>query len=269
MLQFALNISITMREVPFLQRFDLAARLGFGAVEFWWPSGEDLPAVVHQVRDAGLKVALINFDAGAMAQGERGLLNHPGRQAEFRANVPVALEFAQQIGCTRLNALVGKWLPDEPHEAQLARVCENLAWACGQAAEAGATVLVESLNNYENAGYLVCDTPSTIRLLQQVGAPNLRYQYDIYHMQRMEGNIVPTLTANRDWIGHIQVADAPGRHQPGTGELHYLFIFQAIAAGGYGGYVGLEFNPHGELAESLAWLPADRRGPIAPEALTL
>lgn len=267
MLQFALNISLTLRKLPLHERIETAARLGFSTIELWWPRGEDHQALVRHVRDAGLQVALLNFDAGALEQGERGMLNHPQRQQEFRANVPIALELAEQLGCRRLNALVGKWLPDRPRPAQLARVRENLAFACEHAATMGANVLVEALNSWESAGYLVCSTASALELLQSVGAPNLRYQYDVYHMQRMEGNIVPTIRANLHWIDHIQVADTPGRHQPGTGELHYPFIFTAIANSGYQGFIGLEFIPQGELAESLAWLPADRRGPLAPEAL--
>ena len=267
MLNFALNVSLTMRELSWSERFDTAARLGFGAVEFWWPEGADLQAISRQVRDLGLQVALINFAAGSLAQGERGWLNHPTRQHEFRTHVPVALEFAQQIGCRRINALVGKLLPDEDRAVQMARVRENLAWACEQAAAAGIEVVVESLNAWDNAGYLLTTTAETLAFLASVGAPNLRYQYDCYHMQLMEGNITRTIRTHVAQIGHIQVADAPGRHQPGTGELHFPYIFREIVASGYRGFIGLEFIPDGDLAASLAWLPPDRRQPIAPEAL--
>jgi hydroxypyruvate isomerase len=260
MLRFALNISITMPTIPLLDRFDAAARLGFDTVEFWWPSDADLRAVARRIRDAGLKVALVNFDAGALAQGERGMLNHPTRQAEFRANVPRALDFAQQIGCPRMNALAGKWLPDEPREAQLERVHINLHWACTQAAAANVAVVVEAVNAWENPGYLFTDTPTTLAFLQRVAAPNLAYQYDCYHMQLMEGNLTRTIRTHAAQIGHIQIADVPDRHQPGTGELHYPFIFAAIAASGYTGYVGLEYVPQGDLAASLAWLPLAQRG---------
>lgn len=267
MLQFDLNVSILLKELPFLERFAAAARLGFGAVEFWWPTGEDLDAVAARVSDAGLAVALFNFDAGAMAAGERGLLNDPERQAQFRANVPLAIELATRLGCTRLNALTGKWLPGVPREAQLELVRENLRWAAEQAAPAGITVLVESLNTWENAGYTCTTTADTLALLASVGAPNLQYQYDVYHMQRMEGNVCATIAAHVAAIGHIQVADSPGRNEPGTGELHYPYIFAAIAATGYTGYIGLEYNPSTSSEASFSWLPADRRGPIAAESL--
>ncbi len=267
MLRFALNVSLTMRGLGWAERFDSAARLGFGAVEFWWPEEADLDAIARHLRDTGLQVALVNFAAGALAQGDRGWLNHPERQREFRANVPVALEFARQIGCPRLNALVGKLLPGESRESQLARAQDNLAWACEQAAAAGIDVVVESLNAWENSGYLLTNTADTLDFLRGVGAPNLRYQYDCYHMQLMEGNITRTIRAHVDQIGHIQAADAPDRHQPGTGELNFPFIFHAIAASGYSGFIGLEFVPSGELDAALAWLPPDRRGAIDPAAL--
>ena len=267
MLHIALNVSLTMRELAWSERFDTAARLGFGTVEFWWPDGVDLKAISRQLRDLDLQVALVNFAAGALAHGERGLLNHPERQHEFRANVPVALEFAQQIGCRRLNALVGKLLPGEDRASQMSRVRENLAWACEQAAAAGIEVVVESLNAWENSGYLLTNTAETLAFLASVGAPNLRYQYDCYHMQLMEGNITRTIREHVARIGHIQVADAPHRHQPGTGELHFPYIFRAIVESGYTGFVGLEFIPDRELAACLEWLPPDRRQPIALEAM--
>ncbi len=269
MLRFALNVSLTLSDKPPLERFDVAARHGFSTVELWWPGGEDLDALVRRVRDAGLTVALLNFDAGVMARGERGMLNHPERQAEFRANVPLALELAGRLGCTRLNALAGRWLPDVERERQLDLVRENLRWAAAQAAAAGMTVVVESLNAWENPGYLFTDTATTLAFLEQVGAPNLRYQYDVYHMQRMEGNIIATLRAALERIGHIQIADPPGRHEPGTGELNFRTIFETIVAGRYDGYIGLEYVPNGTLAASLAWLPADRRRPLSVSELRL
>jgi hydroxypyruvate isomerase len=269
MLRFDLNVSLTLRDTPPLERFDAAARHGFGAVEFWWPTGESLGALASRVRDAGLAVALINFDGGDLARGERGVLNDPARRDAFRAHVPLAIELAHSLGCTRLNALAGRWLPDTPREAQLELVRENLRWAAEQAAAAGITVVVESLNAWESPGYLFTDTTTTLEFLASVGAPNLRYQYDVYHMQRMEGNVVATLQRELARIGHIQVADSPGRHQPGTGELRYSYIFAALDAAGYDGYVGLEYIPLGSPAESFSWLPPDRRGPIAASDLRL
>jgi len=269
MLRFGINISILLREYPFLERFDQAARLGFDTVEFWWPAGEDLEQVARRIRDAGLQVALINFDGGDIARGERGLVNDPARQAQFRAHVPVALDLAQRVGCRRMNALAGTWRAGEERAAQLDRVRANLAWTAEQAREAGVAVLIEALNAWENPGYLCTSTRAALALIDSLGAPNVQFQYDIYHMQRMEGNIVATIGAQIGRIGHIQFADSPGRHEPGTGELRFSFIFEAIAASGYSGVVSLEYNPLGSSEASLAWLPPDRRGLIPVSALRL
>jgi hydroxypyruvate isomerase len=268
-LHFDLNVSILLREYLFLDRFDQAARLGFDAVEFWWPAGEDLAAVTRRIRDAGLHVALFNFDGGDLVAGERGLLNSAERLAQFRANVPVALDLAQRIGCRRLNALVGKLHTGEPRANQLDRARENLRWAAEQADASGITILVEALNSWDTDGYLLTNTRDTLAFLDTVGAPNLAYQYDVYHMQRMEGNIAATIRAQAARIGHVQVADSPGRNQPGTGELNYRYIFQTIAESGYTGMIGLEYDPRGSSEASLAWLPDDRRAGVAPDALRL
>jgi hydroxypyruvate isomerase len=254
MLTFDLNISITMPGLPYARRIDEAARLGFTAVEIWWPRGEDLGSLARRAADAGMETALINIDAGDLAAGERGFLNDPTRQAEFRANLPLALELARQMGCKRLNALVGRWLPGEARESQLARVRDNLAWACDLAAHAGVTILLEALNTWETPGYLLTRTAESLSMIDSVGAPNLALQYDIYHMQRMEGNVCATIAAHAGRMGHIQFADSPGRGQPGTGELRFPFIFQAIEHSGYTGFVGAEYLPVGGLDGSLGWV---------------
>jgi hydroxypyruvate isomerase len=269
MLRFDVNISILLKEVPFLERFERAASLNFGAVEFWWPGEENLAAVAEQVQATGLQVALMNFDAGNMAGGERGFLNDPSRQEWFRNHVPRALEFAAEIGCPQLNALVGNMLPDRSREAQLDLVRENLTWAADRATEAGRGVVVESLNSFENPRYLLTNTEETLQLLAEVNRPNLKYQYDIYHMQRMEGNLIDTLRKHIGTMGHIQVADSPERHEPGTGEIHYTHVLAALDALGYQGYVGLEYNPSAGSEASFAWLPPNRQGPIAVNALRL
>jgi hydroxypyruvate isomerase len=269
MLRFDVNISILLKEVSFVERFERATSLGFGAVEFWWPGEENLAAVAEQVQATGLKVALMNFDAGNMAGGERGFLNDPSRQQWLRDRVPHALDFAARIGCPQLNALVGNTIPGESRQAQLELVRENLAWAADRAAEAGLGVVVESLNIFENSRYLLTNTRETLQLLAEVNRPNLKYQYDIYHMQRMEGNLIATLREHIGQIGHIQVADSPDRHEPGTGEIHYAHVLAALDALGYQGYVGLEYNPSTNSEASFSWLPANRRDPIAVSELHL
>ena len=262
MLNFDLNISILLKEVPFVDRFAHAAQLGFGAVEFWWPGTELFPVIEQQLQATGLMVALMNFDAGDMAAGERGFLNDPQRQEHFRAHAPVVIEFARRMGIPQLNALVGKLLPNSSREEQLDLVRKNLAWLADQAAGAGLSVVVESLNTFENPGYLLPNTHETLKLLAEVGRPNLKYQYDIYHMQRMEGNIIATLQEHIASIGHIQVADSPTRHEPGTGEIHYPHVLTSLEALNYHGYIGLEYNPSTSSEASFAWLPPNKRDPL-------
>ena len=259
-LRYAVNVSILFREVPFLERFARVRAAGFGAVEFWWPAGEDLSVVRAAVREADLAVALINFDAGDMPAGDRGLLSDPDRCGRFRDNVPVALELARDLGCRRLNALVGLELAPGRRTEQLALAQESVGWAADQAAAVGAEVLIEAVNTFENGPYLLSTTRDAAAFVRSVGRANVKLQYDAYHMQRMEGNLVATLREHIAEIGHVQIADSPGRGEPGTGEINYPFVLAALAELGYGGYVGLEYAPTTAATEdSFAWLPEPAR----------
>lgn len=253
-LRFSANLSMLFTEVPFVDRFAAAREAGFAAVEFWWPRDEDLDAVVRAVEGAGLEVALFNFDAGDMRAGDRGVLSDPVRQDEFRANVPVALELAAALGCPRLNALVGLELPGVGRAAQLELARENVRWAADQAAGRGIEVLIEAVNTFENGLYLLSSTPAAAEFVRGVARPNVRLQYDAYHMQRMEGNLVATLAEHLGEIGHVQIADSPDRGQPGTGEINFAFVLERLEALGYDGFVGLEYRPLGvDTWGSLEW----------------
>jgi hydroxypyruvate isomerase len=269
MLRFDLNISILLKEVPFLERFARAAALGFTAVEFWWPGNEALAAVAAQLQETNLKVVLMNIDAGDMAAGERGYCNDTRQQERFRQQAELAIDFAAQIGCPQLNVLVGNMLAERSREEQLDTVRENLAWVAERAARAGHGVVVESLNAFESPRYLLTNTRDTLALFAEVKHPNLKYQYDIYHMQRMEGNLIATLREQIGQIGHIQLADSPARHEPGTGEIHYPHVLAALDELAYQGYVGLEYNPTTTSEASFAWLPPDCRGSAAISDLRL
>jgi hydroxypyruvate isomerase len=258
-MRFCANVSILFKEAPFLERFGRAREAGFSAVEFWWPSGEDLREVERAIRDADLQVALFNFDAGEMPAGDRGLLSDPERHERFRENVPVALELAGKLGCKKLNALVGHERGEREEHLELAR--ENVAWAADKAAEAGAEIMIEAVNTFENGPYLLYTTEEAEEFIRDVGRENVKLQYDVYHMQRMQGNLVATLRKYIGSIGHVQVADSPGRGEPGTGEIHYPYIFGVLEELGYDGYVGLEYNPTTQRTEeSLRWIPEDLRG---------
>jgi hydroxypyruvate isomerase len=254
-MRFSANLSFLFKDAPFAERFARARDAGFAGVEFMWPGAGELPAVERAVADTGLEVALFNFDAGDIAAGDRGLLSDPARHDAFRRNVPIALELAARIGCPRLNALVGVRLPGVEPERQLELARENVAWAAEQARAQGASIMIEAVNSYENGPYLLDTTAKAVGFLDAVGADNVLLQYDVYHMQRMEGNLADTISRLLPRIGHVQVADPPGRSEPGTGEVNYRFILGLLERSGYGGWVGLEYNPTtATTEESLGWI---------------
>jgi hydroxypyruvate isomerase len=267
--RFDANLSILFKEDPFLERFGKAAEAGFSAVEFWWP-GDDLAGVEAAVREAGLQVALFNFDAGDMASGDRGLASDPEREEQFQDNVPVALELARSVGCRKMNVLLGHEKPGMDREEQLALARRNVRLAADEAEKSGVSVVVEAVNTFENGPYLISTTREAVEFAASVGE-DVRIQHDLYHMQRMEGNLVATLREHIAEIGHVQIADSPDRGEPGTGEIHYPYVLQALEDLGYEGYVGLEYNPTtGTTEESLAWLPRELRGgEVRPTDLAL
>jgi len=241
MIKVDLNVSILLKEYPFLERFVQAARLGFEAVEFYWDKDQNPREIARRILDADLQVAAFNLDAGDLPNGDRGLLNDPERRTQMRGNVPIAIELAQKIGCKKLTALAGNLRHDEEREKQIDYIRENLRWVCEEADKAKITVMVEAINAFDNKFYPFTKTDETLAFLDSVNAPNLKYLYDIYHMQRMEGNIVSTLKEHIDKIGHIQIADSPDRNHPGTGEINYRSVFETIEQSGYKGSVGLEY----------------------------
>jgi hydroxypyruvate isomerase len=249
------NLSLLWAGLPLPERFERAADAGFGAVELWWPGEADARLLPDLVGRWGLRLALLNFDAGDMPAGERGLAADPGRAEQLRANVPLALEIAGDAGCSRLNLLVG--LRDERFglERQLQLARDNVAWAADQAAGTGCEVMIEAVNSIENGPYLLTTTAAAAGFAEATGRDNVRLQYDAYHMQRMEGNI--TFNIEKYWhrISHIQIADSPGRGEPGTGEISYPWVFGLLARLGYQGYVGLEYRPStGIPEESFEWI---------------
>ena len=203
---------------------------------------------------------LVNFDAGDMPAGDRGLISNPALQDAFRANVPVALELAAAIGCTKLNALAGHELPGLEREDQLELARDNVRFAADAAAGQGAQVLIEAVNTHENGPYLLPGTRAASDFVRTVDRENVRLQYDAYHMQRMEGDLTATIERHFGEIAHVQIADSPGRGQPGTGEINFDYIFRRLEELGYDGHVGLEYKPpDGDTEASLEWLPREMR----------
>ena len=225
-MRYSVNVSILFTEVPFLERFARARDAGFTAVELWWPRGEDLGATRAAIEDAGVDVVLLNFDAGDMPAGDRGLSAIP-RAAKRSARTSRSRSSSRRPSAARkLNALAGHELPELEREAQLELARENVRFAADAAGEQGAEVLIEAVNTIENGPYLLSRTAQAADFVRSVGRDNVRLQYDAYHMQRMEGNLVATIERHFDAIAHVQVADSPGRGQPGTGEINFDFVLR-------------------------------------------
>jgi hydroxypyruvate isomerase len=258
-LRFSPNLSLMWTELPLGGRFAAAAAAGFDHVELWWPGDEAAATLPELCRRYGLRLALLNVDAGDMPAGDRGLAADPARRDQLRRNVPEALRIATACGAARLNLLLGLRLPEHSLEDQLGWAAENVAWAADQAAPLGCEVMVEAVNPAENGPYLVTTTGAAAAFIERVGRPNVKLQYDAYHMQRTEGNLTLTLDAHWPLIGHIQIADVPGRGEPGTGEINYRFVLDHLDRKGYTGHVGLEYRPSTPATEdSLGWLDSYR-----------
>lgn len=261
-LRFDVNCSILFTELPLTRRAAAARAAGFGGVEFWWPweamvpSDAEADAFVGSVRDAGVELVSLNFHAGDMAAGERGIASHPARAAEFRENVAAAVEIAARAGCKRLNAPYGLRVPGVTVAEQDAVAVENLAFAAERAGEAGASVLVEAINSVDVPGFPVDTSGKALDVITEVGAPNVGFLADLYHLAKMGEDVADVLRRHRDSVLHVQVADPPGRGAPGTGTLDFEPLFRQLAAQGYDGWAGLEYVPAdpADSAASFRWL---------------
>ncbi|MDO9361049.1 MAG: hydroxypyruvate isomerase [Polaromonas sp.] len=252
--KFAANLTMLFTELPFMDRFAAARAAGFAAVEYLFPydySKEELKAALKM---HGLKQVLHNLPAGDWAAGERGIACHAGRTAEFREGVNRAIDYATALGCPQVNCLAGK-LPEGASVAQAhATLVANLRFASSALAAAGIRLLIEPINTFDIPGFFLSRTDQALAILDEVASSNLFVQYDIYHAQRMEGELGSTLTKHLPRIGHIQLADNPGRNEPGTGEINYPWLFQHIDEAGYGGWIGCEYKPKTSTVSGLGWM---------------
>lgn len=254
--QFAANLSMLFTEVPFAERFGRAAHAGFSAVECQFPY--ELPATqVKSLLDAhGLTMVLHNLPAGDWAGGDRGIACDPSRGHEFRAGVAKAIEYASLLGVKKINCLCGKVPAGVSAEQAHTTAIDNLRYAAAELGKADIALLIEPINNYDIPGFWLNSTAMALALLDEVGADNAFVQYDVYHAQRMEGELAGTLQKNLSRIGHIQIADNPGRNEPGTGEINYPFLFGFIERIGYSGYIGCEYKPTSTTEAGLGWIAA-------------
>lgn len=252
--RFAANLSLLFTELDFLDRFRAAAEAGFTAVEFQFPYPYPAEAICERLHRYRLELVLHNLPAGDWQAGERGIACLPDRLEEFRSGVAQAIAYATALGCPRLNCLAGI-APDDIPTAELERtLIDNLRYAASEVRKAGMVLLAEAVNTRDVPGFLICRSAQALALIARTGADNLLFQYDIYHMQIMEGNLAHTLQRCLDRIGHIQIADVPGRHEPGTGEINFPFLFSYLDKIGYPGWVGCEYHPLSTTQAGLGWL---------------
>jgi hydroxypyruvate isomerase len=256
--KFAANLTMLFNEVPFLERFALAAQAGFKAVEFMFPYAYSAADIHGRLKEHRLQLVLHNLPAGDWEAGERGIACIPGREAEFRTGVGQAIEYARVLGVPQLNCLVGKTPAGVDAATAHATLIANLRYAATQLAGAGLKLLVEPVNSYDIPGFHLNRSAQTIAVLDEVGAANAYLQYDIYHMQRMEGELAATMERLLPRIAHIQLADNPGRHEPGSGEIHYPFLFAHLDRIGYAGWIGCEYKPATTTAAGLGWMAQPR-----------
>jgi hydroxypyruvate isomerase len=253
MFEFAANLSFLWTELPFLERFDAAGEAGFARVEYMFPYEHPAEELRARLDAAGLQQVLFNLPAGNWAAGERGIASHPGRVDEFRAGVEEALLYAEVLDVPQLNCLAGLRLDGVEEAVQWRTLVENVRHAARRLQGAGRGLLIEPVNTYDVPGFLVPTTGDGLRLIDEVNEPNVLLQFDAYHVQRMEGDPTDRLSELLPRVGHVQIADDPGRHQPGTGEIDFTALFRLLDAG-YEGAVGLEYVPVPDTARSLRWM---------------
>jgi hydroxypyruvate isomerase len=257
--KFAANLTLLFNEVPFLDRFQ-AAEAGFTGVEYLFPYDFDKNELAARLKQYGFTQALHNLPAGDWAAGERGIAILPERVGEFREGVARAIDYATTLGCKQLNCLAGLTPKGAAPERLRETFLANLDYAARALKDAGIKLLIESINTRDMPGFFLTNTKQAVGLIEETGSDNIFVQYDVYHMQIMEGDLTRTIEVNLPRIAHIQIADNPGRNEPGTGEINYPSLFKMLDAIGYQGWVGCEYKPAGKTADGLGWFaPYARR----------
>lgn len=254
--KFSANLTFLFNELPFMDRFAAAANAGFKAVEYMAPYPYAAADLTEALRANGLVQALFNLPAGDWDKGERGMACIPGRESEFRKGLATAIEYAHALDCTTINCLAGK-LPSTVSRADAkATMIGNLTYAALELKREGIRLVTEPINSFDIPGYFVNRTQEALAILDSVDSDNLFVQYDVYHAQRMEGELGNTLKNHVSRIGHIQIADNPGRNEPGTGEINYAWFLRHIDEIGYDGWVGCEYKPKTTTVDGLGWIKA-------------
>ena len=251
--RLAANLSMMFNELPFLERFDAAAKAGFKAVEFLFPYDHPAAELRRRLNDAGLQQVLFNMPPGDWSGGERGTACLPGRGQEFRDGVKHALDYAGTLGCGLVHCMAGIRPLDVPLGTATALYVANVAWAAEQAAQQGVKVAIEPINHRDMPGYVLNTMTQGADIVNAIGFERLGLQFDIYHCQVTEGDITKRVETLLPVIAHIQLADVPGRNEPGTGEIGWDFVLGRIDSLGYRGWIGCEYRPAGDTISGLAW----------------
>ena len=254
MTKLAANLTMMFTEMPFLERFAAAAQAGFKGVEYMFPYDHPAEQIRAELDCHGLAQVLFNAPAGDWAAGDRGLGGHPARIHECHRGIDLAIDYARALGCPNIHLMAGL----RPAEFDLAlcqqTLVDNLVYAADVAAPHGLTIFVEAINSrVDMPGYIVDDSESALAIIDRVGRDNVRFQYDIYHMQIMEGDLARAIERLLPRIGHLQLADNPGRNEPGTGEINYSWLLPKIDALGYDGWIGCEYRPAAGTIAGLGW----------------
>jgi hydroxypyruvate isomerase len=251
--RFAANLSMMFNEVPFLDRFALAAKAGFKGVEFLFPYEHPAAEIAARLKDNGLQQVLFNAPAGDFGKGERGMAAIPGKQAAFRDSIKLALEYAAVLACPRLHIMAGLKPEGVAHDTLTAVYGANLAYAAEECAKVGVKPIIEPINHRDIPGFFLNTTDQAAAIIAAIGPEKLGMQFDLYHCQITEGDVVKRVEKHLPLIAHMQVADTPGRHEPGTGEVKWPFVFKTIDALGFRGWIGCEYRPAGETLAGLSW----------------
>ena len=252
--QFAANLTMLFTEAPFLDRFEKAHNSGFKAVEFLFPYPFPATEIQKKLDQYGLKLVLHNLPAGDWDAGERGIACHLDRVEEFRMGVAKAIEYAKALGVPQLNCLAGKAPAGVEKKLLHDTFVSNLKYAAAELKKVNLKLLIEPINTFDIPGFFLSTTQQALDIIQEVAADNLFVQYDIYHAQRMEGELCNTMEKNLSKIGHIQLADNPGRNEPGTGEINYVHLFKFLDRIGYSGWIGCEYKPATTTEAGLGWI---------------
>lgn len=251
--RFAANLSMMFNEVPFLDRFALAAKAGFRGVEFLFPYEHPAAEIAARLNDNGLQQVLFNAPAGDFNKGERGMAAIPGKQAAFRDSIKLALEYATTLACPRLHIMAGLKPEGVAHDTLTAVYGANLAYAAEECAKVSVKPIIEPINHQDIPGFFLNTTDQAAAIIAAVGPEKLGMQFDLYHCQITEGDVVKRVEKHLPLIAHMQVADTPGRHEPGTGEVNWPFVFKTIDTLGFRGWIGCEYRPTGETLAGLSW----------------